>query len=212
MKKRNNRLMWAGYANILRATQKRPQAAEDLVELTGVGILMIRQVMNRMHDMHLVRISGWEKRRFKGSPMALWSIGSGEDAPFPGEARPGRERNPHARYAKRSSLVAFAYIIRALAEPITIDDLAEQVGSTTCNIARLMLHCRRIGLVHIADWRSRPGGAGKPAMMLQLGDGEPNAPRPKRMSQAERNRRYRESHTGRRRMLSMISATAGAIA
>lgn len=206
-KKPLKKLMWAGYATILRAIQKGPKASEDLEQLTGIGITMIRQTLNRMHDMRLVHIGGWEQRCERRQYMVLWAFGPGIDAPHP-LVRPGRPRNRHARYAMRPSLVAFAHIVRTLADPISINDLADEVGSTSSNIARLMVHCRRIGLVRIADWRQRKEGMGRPAMLLQISDGEPNAPRPKRMSESERCRRYRQRTTGRQHMLAMIHATA----
>ena len=201
------KLGWAGYASLLRQVQLGPKAFEDLVEFSGAGILMVRQVMNRLHDMGLVHIAGWEKRKYKGSPVRLWGFGPGQDVPHPTGAPPGRVRNKHARYAARPELVAFANFIRALAEPITMEELVEELGSTSCNMSKLTRHCRAIGLVRVAAWRTdRPG---KPAMMFQISDGRRDAPRPKPLTRAQISARWREAQRNRRQMVDMIRATAG---
>jgi hypothetical protein len=189
MKTVPKRLCWRGYASILRAVQVEPLNITDIAIRLQCGLNNLRRIINRMHDLRLVHIARWDKRKDKKNFQAVWAFGGADDAPYPdGSKKPGTPRGPNAWGMHRPELIAFANIIRALAVPVTRAELVECSGSTSCNISRLMRHCAAIKLVRIAAWdTSKPG---KPAAALQLGTG-PDAPRPKPSPRKEIQRRCR---------------------
>lgn len=183
------RIGWKGYATILRAVQIKPRTYGEIASAAGGGVNNIRRVINRMQSLGLVHIAGWEQRKPRTRPQALFSFGPGEEAPYPKDCkRPAVVRNPKAYGMHRPELIAFAVIIRALAEPVTRAHLVDLAGSTSCNISKLIQHCKAIGLVRIAGWdTSRPG---KPAEELSIGCAR-DAARPAPMPKHEVQRRSR---------------------
>lgn len=189
---KHHRLCWKGYASVLRFTQLAPRTYGEIAEHLGAGVANVRRIVNRMHDLRLVHIVGWEKRTLKGCWQALFAFGAGKDAPYPTGKRPGQERrtppSEMSRYRQRPEMLAFAQIVRALTVPVTRKELMEETGATLSNLAILIRHCKAIGLIRVAAWdTSRPG---KPAEALQIGDA-PDAKRPKPMTRSEVQRRAR---------------------
>ena len=201
------RLCWKGYASILRRTQLAPSTYSELAAHIDAGLPNVRRIVNRMHDLRLVHIAGWERRTAKGCFEALFAFGAGQDAPYPSGSRPGeKRRTPPAmmsRYRQRPELMAFAHIVRALAVPTTRKELLEATGATLSNLAIFLRHCKAIGLVRVAAWdASRPG---MPAEALQIGDA-PDAKRPKPLPRSEVQRRCRERRKEREAASALMAA------
>lgn len=201
------KLGWRGWASMLRLLQHRPMSTADVAEEMGVGIISVRHSLNAMHDLKLIHIAKYEQQNGRGAAAAFWAWGNCADAEAP-MFRPSAKRDKTARYARRIELFSFAAIIRLLDEPVAMSTIMEQVGCTSCNLSKLMVHCRQIGLVRVADWEVRTESNGNPAMLLQIG-WRPDAPKPKTLTRAEITRRCRASRTAKQQMLGLMRAVAG---
>ena len=207
--KPNKKLRWAGWASILRILQRMPASSMQLSEEIDVGINSVRHTMNAMHDLRLVHVVRWERLHVKGGVSAVWAFGPGVDA-VAESAKPGIERDKAARYSRRTEMYSFAAIMRALVEPVTMKTLMELSGATSCNLSRLIRHCRRIGLIRVAEWEVRTTSHGKPAMAFQFGNAS-DKPRPKTKPRADIVRESKARRKAREEMLAMISATCAPV-
>lgn len=205
-RKRTNfgRLSWKGYADILALLKAHAMSGKALSMKTGLSIYTARRLLVRLHELKVVYISSWVKEGYKhGAPAAQYRFGNLPDAP--GE-KVGSPRGPLTRYNAMPELVHAVSTLKAMAEPVTVTDLACEMGSQYGNILAFIKHCHAIGLVHIAEWKTRDYG-GSPSPMYQVGDA-PDRPRPKAQSRSEIEKRYREKRNQRDAMQRMIQATA----
>lgn len=197
---------WAGYATLLRALQVEPRTAPQLAVDLSANKGGVQILLGRMCDLGLIHEAGWVQLAPRARMVPVWAFGKVGRVPYPTTGRlPNRK--PMA-YRHRPHLIAFATIVRALAtEPATALRLAEVTGCERNHLARLLLHCERIGFARVAAWEVRENGSGAPAAIWALSSGvRPRAPRPPTLTRKEIDARNWAKKAARRDMLRIAHA------
>ena len=186
------RLGMVGYVSILRAIQRRPATTAQVCDAEIGSLNTARFLLRKMHAVKLIHVGAWQAReaRCKGY-TAVWHFGAGQDVPYPsGEVpKPSKRANNIS-----SSMVAFAELMRALAEPTTKAELAERTGLSDETIRVVLEHASDIKMVRVAGWQPTEGD-GYPAALWQLGYG----PSPARPAPIPRIEIHRAESAKRRR-------------
>ena len=196
------------YSKVLAAITSEPRTHEqvaDIVRRKGQSIREILWRLEHMGEAHVVRWQPPENRR--SIMLAVFSAGPGPSVPYP---RPLNRKPPGSTLARsnpKPELISFCNVIKELREGGTRAELHEATGVAPMRLGLLLHSLHRAGLVHVSGWL-RDGGGGYPAQVFVLGAGK-DAPRPKRLSNVEKQVRYR---TRRRTLIAMqrvTHATAG---
>lgn len=200
------KLGWTGYAEIIARLIDAPVGSKALCAETGIQIQTVRRIFGRLHDLRVVHVVAWE-RAPRGSAAPVYAWGCGQDVPSPNQ-RPGVARGPLKRSSALPELVQVVQFVRMLSQPdpVSITQLSEDSGSAWNNVRRFVLHCQKLGIVHIGAWGERVAG-GAPARLYSFGRGA-NVPRPKPTPRSVIEKRSREARKAKAEMLTMIAATA----
>lgn len=166
----------------------------------------MRRCLNRMHDLGLIRIAGWKKEPMPGPARAVWAFGKAEDAPYPaGFTKP--DRRTVGPLGRRRNLIpeltAFSYAIKAMASPVTRAEIVAASGASHQTLAALIRHGRAIGLLRVAAWDTDT--VGRPIEALQIGS-QPDAPKPKRLTKQEVNKRFWAASKAKRQAAELMRA------
>lgn len=200
------RLGWSGYADILRALQRKPMTSRQVSERFGIGILTTRILLGRMLDFRLVHRCAFVKQHAHASEVPVWAYGYQPCATSKTRTG-GTKAGPLRAATVRPELIAFAAILKSLdGAPVTYAQVVATTGCTIQHIGYLIQHMRKIGMARIADWQP-PATPGTPAAMYQLGCGA-DAKRPPVMTRSQIEARCRQRRAGLKRMQRMISLTA----
>jgi len=198
------RLGMAGYATILRRLQCSALTTAQLCEAEIGCMNTTRQVLRRMHQCRLIHVAAWQPRKARcGGFASVWGAGDLPDAPYPGPA-PKRQAKGENNVAP--AMVAFASLIRELAEPCTKADLVAATGLNEETIRTVLDHAHRIHLVRIKGYQ-RHGHDGYWAALWILGTG-PDARRPATKPRVEVDRDNRM----RRKELAAVKRLQGVFA
>lgn len=200
------RLGWSGYVQILAQLQRTPLTAQQIEDQLGISKNNGAKVARAMHSARLTHIASWQTT---GSDRAhwrpVWGFGAGPDAQRPGEGKRTWSRANNIA----ANLLALASVLRALAEPISIEDLAIATGCGIGSVRMMLKQARTLGLVHVAYWSPVGQRGGAPTAMWCLGQRH-DAPRPKPKSRREIHAQCWARRRGRLAMQAMIAATGPA--
>lgn len=120
-------------------------------------------------------------------PVPVWAFGEGKDAPPP---KASRHCMFTAARRPRPSVIAFASIVHALSEPSTLTQVLEETGTNIGNTRAIIQFLRSLRLVRIHSWERREFVGGSPARRFVFAVDKADAPRPHRLPDIERWRRY----------------------
>lgn len=187
-----------GYATIYCMLKRSPSTARQVDERFGKMRSRTRSLIRLMHEQGLVHICGWRPST-EGNLAAVWRAGAGVDVPAPGRVLPKRRSG-----TVRVELVAFAHLMRALAEPISAKALMEAVGVTENPMYTLLKHMKELRLIRIVEWDLTIGTT--PVALYQLGSGR-DADRPQATPMRELWRRENERRRTRNQMQALIRRT-----
>lgn len=174
---------FAGYASVLACTKK-PVTDLQVSATTGVHHPYIRRLLKQFMALRLVHRVGWEPRP-RGVDAPIYLIGPGENVP-PRMTVGGRPM-PHAdhRHKLQERVVAFASVIHALEDPLTLIELERQSGIVISRLSELTRHLLHadIRLIYVCAWVWRDTPGGPPMRVFRYGVDLPDARRPKRRVQ-----------------------------
>ncbi|HWH83202.1 MAG TPA: hypothetical protein VNU71_13305 [Burkholderiaceae bacterium] len=197
---------WRLYARILREVAGRC-TARQLSSRLGLGNNTGYCLMLRLKAQRLVHVTEWVKGSIRGNVVALYALGDAEDAPRPLCVVSGKPpRRVQARPAPTLEVIAFAEVIRAMAEPCTLQMLMEVSGGSQNQVGEFLRLARSIGVAYIGDWMPRLQGGGSPAPMWKFGIDKPNKPRPATQSRRAIEQRYQQGRRQREGMLTVLRA------
>ena len=193
---RSPKLGMRGYLCVLVFIGCAPTTAQDVAEAFGAGRQHTRELLQRMGELGMAHTQGAVRTGRAGPPSALWAAGPG---PVDRLGVPCRQRFPELMQLRR--------ILAALEDPIRCVHLAEQVGSSEQLVRDILATGRALGLLHVCAWDmpQNPQGGGAPQPCWVLGPGR-NAPRPKRIGNAEVKRRRRVADAARRQTVQVLAA------
>lgn len=199
---------WAGYATVLRALQEEPRTSVQLAADLSANITGVQILLGRMCDLGLVHECDWVRTVRRARMVPVWGFGKVGRVASPSTGRLP-ERKPMA-YRHRPQLIAFATIVRALAEqPSTALGLSEATGCERNQLYKLLLHCERIGLARVSGWEVRDDCQGRPSAVWALSNGvRPRATRPPTLTRKEIDARNWAKKAARRDMLRITRALA----
>lgn len=171
---------FAGYASVLACT-KTARTDLEVSEITGIRHAQTRRLLKQFLSLRLIHRVGWQKRPH-GLDAPIYLIGPGENAPasLTVDGRP----MPYAdhRHRLQARVVAFASLIHALEDPMTLGELERQsgiVGGRLSDLTRHLLH-PDIRLIHVCAWQRRDGApGGAPMRVMRYGPDMPDARRPR---------------------------------
>jgi hypothetical protein len=211
------RILWSGYAQIIRLLIDRPRSWVDVCAATNLYRReSAHKILYGFADAGLAHICGWEMDEDARSRRPLFAWGAGANVAFP--PRPGSVRLKELdglRHRRRKvpppSLLLMIVAIRTLMndEPQHGKGLAEKTGA--CNTtALLMLRAMKDqGLIYIDHFQDRGvSGAGYP--LYAWGPGEPDAVKPRRIPKralSTKNNRNRAARTATSKLLHIIAGT-----
>ena len=183
---------FSGYASILACT-KTPVTDVQVAEITGIGQPCVRRLLKQFHALRLIHRVGWELPKH-GFDKPIYALGPGEDVPTRMAAN-GKPM-PHADFRPRlqERVVAFASVIHALDQPMTLAELEAQSGVFGSRLSELTRHLMRpeVRLIRICAWQRRQAPGGRPVRVLEYGPDQRDAPRPRLIkSKAARDRARR---------------------
>ena len=185
-----------GYLCVLAFIDCAPATAQDVAAAFGAGRQHTRELLQRMGELGMAHTEGSMRTGRAGPPSALWRAGLG---PIERLGLPCRQLFPELMQLRR--------ILAALEDPIRSVRLAEQVGSNEQLIRDILGTGRTLGMLHVCAWDvpQNPQGGGAPQPCWVLGPGR-DAPRPKRMGNAEVKRRWRVADAARRQTMQVLAA------
>lgn len=190
---KRQRLGMAGYVPLLAAM---PGTIVEIGERTGVCQTTAYKLVREFHRLGIVHRSGLVPGKLRSTPRPIWSSGPGVDVPVKRERR--------ARVV-RPQVIAFASVIKALAEPRTIAELSDETGVCRGVISAIVKALRARRLSHVGEWERRHGCPIARHVWGRGGD----ARRPRVQTKRELNARHNPASVAKRRMLRLIRATAG---
>ena len=179
------RLNSHGYANILRAVQIQPSTPDGIATVVETAARTVSTTLWRLADLGLIHEIDWVPNLHnKGRRVPVYAFGPGV------RAEPPSPYYKHAvsKWTRKSELLAFSFVIHAMIEgPQGTVDLSSLSGYAQRTVRLLIAHCRSIKLARLAEWETRASRA--PVALWAIGS-EPDARRPRRMSNTEICRRY----------------------
>lgn len=195
-----------GYAEML-AAMRDPMTMRQVREKFGGEETHTKRVLNRMRELGLTWICGWETGG-PGLPRPIYQTGTGNEPPRP-SLEPPERRNPHSLANRIEMLTQFARIVRALdSEPTDLHTLAATVGSSYGVIRRLVTRLVELRFVYVAEWEPRTTPGGVPTAIYAWGN-KRSATRPPLKSEAQAKRESRKRIAMRDAQLQVIRALAG---
>lgn len=185
-----------GYLCVLAFIGVAPATSQDVAIAFDTGRQHTRELLQRMGELGMAHTQGSVRTGRAGPPSALWAAGLGAVDRL---GVPCRQRFPELMQLRR--------ILAALEDPIRSVHLAEQVGSNEQLIREILATGRALRLLHVCAWDvpQNPQGGGAPQPCWVLGPGR-DAPRPKRMGNAEVKRRWRVADAARRQTVQVLAA------
>lgn len=202
------RLGTVGYLNLLAALAARPMTAKEVADQTGTAVNATRAALRGMRRFGLVRVASWTT--VFNHPTQVFGLGDEPDSPRPLNLD-GSVSGRASQKAKPPGLelIAFCHMVRMLMDgPATSDELQEASGCNAETVRKLLTAARRLGLVHIAEWR-RGFHGGLPSRCFAFKPGAQDARRPAPQTREAIERRSRQRRTERNRQLRMLTAIAG---
>lgn len=164
----------------------------------------VREAMWRMVNLGVAHVPSYaaSDRGPQKLPIARFRFGPGDSVPYPIQ---GSARKPGVTLKPRPELTQFAAIVRCFIDGCTQEEAAQISGSHQQSIRRVIQAFRAAKVLRIADWQKNESGIGQPAMVFCFGT-QPDAPRPQRMSQTERDRRCNDRRRARRATQEVVNA------
>lgn len=162
-RKPGNRLLWSGYARILRMLVDGQTSRLDV--MADPSLCARREsaslILHQFHDSGLSHRCGWlvPGGQSARARVPVYRFGPGEDEPWPGEGQPRRRKHKVA-----VEMMSFLAAVRALMEDSHHGrGLAEAVGLHPKTSVKIIRELRAQRLVRISDYIARSiGGWGYP--------------------------------------------------
>jgi hypothetical protein len=202
-----SKILFKGYASILRLVLDKPRDHMEIAAKVACGSDYVRYLMRCMWALRLVHVKAWLPSSY-GFARPVYSFGPGEDAAGPsaanGAPHPGVQRPKRLQL----ELVAFAHFARALEDACSVEAAQEAAGLDQGTAYRLMNHMHALRLVHIADWERRSGIGGTPTRLFRLAPNHADKPRPPRELNRTTVSRYIKKRKARDQQLRMLHALA----
>lgn len=196
------------YASLLKAVARGKKPVFEIAAEVGCSTRVGRLVMGRLHTLGLVYIAGWMPSK-KGPASACWQMGHQKDVPSPvcnnGKRLPPREKRPLRPRVVGVETLHFSKLIRALAEPVSAEDIRVITGRAPSTIYRSLRTLREVGLAHICEW-DRPRHAGDFAPLWQFAIDKADKARPRAYTAQELHRRYHVARKQRNQTLTVLRA------
>lgn len=196
------------YATILAAVARIPSSAARLASHQSASVLSLRRILGMFHALGLVHIHGFVNES-RGTPSAVYAAGPGVDAVMP----PTRDGLPSKalkavsrRVPLRSNVIAFASVVRALEQGLTIREMVDETGQNDGALRRLVRYMHEAGMVHICEWQR--SSTGYPAAVYRLGR-RVDARYPRPMTVQERSARSWAGRKARLEIMRVGHALAG---
>ncbi len=162
--------------------RKSGMSASDISQEAFVGLTTLSSgaYLRVLKKKGIIFISGWRKTH-KGFVTPLYSLGSGSDVDRPRFSEKDRITEGMDRIMK-------AFATRRRMTSIEVAD-ASGIAYNTINTGRYLDILAKKNMIHVASWRRNK--AGSMAAVYELGPGDA-AEKPAPLTQAEKNRRYRD--------------------
>lgn len=201
------RRSWPLYAEVVRLLYDGVTVGQ-LAERCRLTPNTAHLILRRFHDQGIAHIGDWIQPRARSVMVAFWQFGPGVDAPCPPAKSTGLPTRRHFAPPCRplAETISFANLIRALAEPHSINSLADITGGTRGQVERFVRIAKQLRIVYVADWER--SSSGPPAAMYQLGADQRDKPRPKVKTRAQIHRQYIDGRNAKRGMLTILHALA----
>lgn len=200
------------YAQILASITRKPQSAADICADFDRGPQRVRELLWRMTQLRLAHVSGWIRPAIdKGLWLPVFAGGDAPSVPYP------RDRNAWSRAPQgshlptndpRPELIAFAAVLRAMAEPASMEDIHSATGISKTHLRNLLRVLHAEGIAHTAGWERAPSEIGSPAQLHKFGAGR-NVPRPAPKDRRTVSIEWRKRATARKRQLQAVRILAG---
>lgn len=193
------RIGMVGYARIMRSLWLHPASHRTLID-RGLGKKnTMYRVLGGLHAMGLIYVKGWEMPD-NCRPRPVYAVGEKSDAPPP-TRRPNRTKLkfvPKPLQIERVAveLLSFGTLVEAMTEPLSLQDLVVETGTSLSLLRPLMNQLVDMRLAYVHEWRSRSGHPGPRVAMYAWGLKKPNAPRPPPLTRAEISQRERDRKRG----------------
>lgn len=210
--KRSNRLLWCGYATLLRSLHDQPATAPEIAQRLGIHENTARRLLRRLKDLDIIHRKEWVRLGPRSPHTPVWALGAGPEAPRPLCLRTGEPSQHPAlkigRAKPQAELVTFAALMKALLEPHSFTSLSQACGVHYNHARKFIKHTQALKLTHISHWERRMHG-GTPTAFYQFGIDKPDARRPAREPRREIERRYQQARRAKLRMQRITFALAG---
>ena len=169
-----------GYRTMAEIMAELPSTINQITEKLGCLRCTVSSHMNTLRALGLVHRKGIDMSS-RGRPV-IWDIGRGE-----AEIEHPRSVERTKRFVRMA--VQFKVGVTLLEEPLTVSQLAEEMGMHKASVGTHFLAAlRNAGLVLIAGWEPS-GNNWAPQWVFGKGT---NKPKPTPMPRSQQNARYRE--------------------
>lgn len=196
-----HRLGFAGYCRILSSIMSHPGTGIELAERLKVDGNGLNHILRSLHRMKLIHRPEWVRPKPHSVLIPVWHGGSG------GDVEPMVNAKRYTCRPARGQAVMLGTIAEVLAEgPMSMNDLAEEVGRHRETMIRLVRIMREHGLIRIAEWQQN---GGNPVPLYVYGRG-PNKKKPKPMTDDPATaRKHAATHYAKKKHIKTLHALAG---
>lgn len=177
------RVATSGHIEMLSMLRHRAMTAQDVSDELGWNRTTISAILFRFWRLKILHIAGWSPGK-KGSRVAMYRFGEGEDAPYPGPNLP-RWMATLDRRKPRSEVISTAIFVRELLHgECSIADLQAATGMASRTVLLALRKSREVNFARISKWERRIGVGGLPTAYWSIGSSA-NTPRPIPKTDAE---------------------------
>lgn len=214
MSTQGQRLGCRGYAELLRlVVDHGPLTVTELAERADLTRLNALRYLVTMHHAKVLRIAEW-REKYHCPYRPAYALGSEPDAVMP-TTRATARRATSARPAPlavthrslSSHVLYFASVVKALAEPHSVDELQAAVGGNMSILRSLLRRMHSLHLIFIAEWY-RAATNGVATRYWQFGIDKRNKSKPPKVDKVAYMRRYRAGLAARAETLQVLQALA----
>lgn len=207
-KRTTARIGMVGYVDVLRALINRPSTRHAMSDALGIVRSNMTPILGALHHYRVIHIAGWTKMQARGAAVPVYAFGDEPDAPASG---PTNYRPTALSTCLRPELIAFVGLLRLLTDPHSISELSAATGMTMVTVRKVLDRMHELRLAHIACWVPRLARMpGPPTPNYQFGIDKRDATRPRPMSVATKNLRYRTAQRRIRQQHAITLALAAA--